>query len=107
MILKISCLGAIGAGACMVGTCGLGIAASLMWIQSLLKTPLGVLTRNELGVSAFWITSFGMDHFLVWGSCSLTGCAGRSCGSSLAHASYLLCFFLVSGENLTVSLLAA
>ena len=34
MILEISCLGAIGAaaGACLVGTCGPGIAASLIWI---------------------------------------------------------------------------
>ena len=46
MILEISCLGAIGAaaGACLVGTCGPGMAASLIWIQFLLKTPLGVLT---------------------------------------------------------------
>ena len=46
MILEISCLGAIGAaaGAFLVGTCGPGMAASLMWIQFLLKTPLGVLT---------------------------------------------------------------
>ena len=46
MILEISCLGAIGAaaGACLAGTCGPGMAASLMWIQFLLKTPLGVLT---------------------------------------------------------------
>ena len=43
MILEISCLGAIGAaaGACLVGTCGPGMAASLIWIQFLLKTPLG------------------------------------------------------------------
>ena len=46
IILEISCLGAIGAapGACLVGTCGPGMAASLIWIQFLLKTPLGVLT---------------------------------------------------------------
>ena len=46
MILEISCLGAIGAaaGACLVGTCGPGMAASLIWIWFLLKTPLGVLT---------------------------------------------------------------
>ena len=46
MILDISCLGSIGAaaGACLVGTCGPGMAASLIWIQFLLKTPLGVLT---------------------------------------------------------------
>ena len=107
MILKISCLGAIGAGAdaCLVGTCGPGIVASLMWIQFLLKTPLGILTTYELGVSAFWIKSPGMDHFLVKGSCSLTNCCGRSWGSSFACASYLLCFFLVCGETLTVSLL--
>ena len=51
MILEISCLGAIGAaaGACLVGTCGPGMAASFMWIQFLLKTPLGVLTTYELG----------------------------------------------------------
>ena len=55
MILEISCLGAIGAvaGVCLVGTCGPGIAASLIWIQFLLKTPLGVLTTYELEVSAF------------------------------------------------------
>ena len=46
MILEIRCLGAIvaAAGACLVGTCGPGMAASLTWIQFLLKTPLGVLT---------------------------------------------------------------
>ena len=46
MILEISCLGAIGAaaGSCLVGTCGPGMAASLIWIQFLLKTPFGVLT---------------------------------------------------------------
>ena len=46
MILEISCLGAIGAaaGACLVGTCGPGMAASLIWIQFLLKTLLRVLT---------------------------------------------------------------
>ena len=46
MILEISCLGAISgaAVACLVGTCGPGMAASLIWIQFLLKTPLGVLT---------------------------------------------------------------
>ena len=46
MILEISCLGAIGAaaGACLVGTCGPGMAASLIWIWFLLKTPLDVLT---------------------------------------------------------------
>ena len=46
MILEISCLGAIGtaAGACLVVTCGPGMAASLIWIWFLLKTPLGVLT---------------------------------------------------------------
>ena len=46
MILEISCLGAIGAAACtcLVGTCGHGMAASLIWIWILLKTPLGVLT---------------------------------------------------------------
>ena len=46
MILEVSCLGAIGAaaGACLVGTCGHGMAASLIWIQFLLKTPLDVLT---------------------------------------------------------------
>ena len=46
MNLEISCLGAIGAaaGACLVGTCGPGMAASLIWIWFLLKTPLGVLT---------------------------------------------------------------
>ena len=44
MILEISYLGAIGAGACLVGTCGTGMAASLIWIMFLLKTPLGVLT---------------------------------------------------------------
>ena len=85
MILEISCLGAIGAaaGACLVGTCGPGMAASLIWIQFLLKTPLGVLTTYELGVSAFWRTFPGMDHFLVEGSCSLSNCFGRSLGSSL------------------------
>ena len=38
MILDISCLGAIGAaaGACLVGTCGPGMAASLIWIWFLL-----------------------------------------------------------------------
>ena len=46
MILEINCLGAIGAaaGACLVGTCGPGMAAFLIWIWFLLKTPLGVLT---------------------------------------------------------------
>ena len=46
MILGISCLGAIGAAACayLVGTCGPGMAASLIWIWFILKTPLGVLT---------------------------------------------------------------
>ena len=46
MILEISCLGAIGAaaGACLVGTCGSGMAASLIWILFLLKTPLGILS---------------------------------------------------------------
>ena len=85
MILQISCLGAIGAaaGACLVGTCGPGIAASLIWMQFLLKTPLGVLTTYELGVSTFWRTSPGMDHFLVEWYCSLTNCFGRRLGSSL------------------------
>ena len=86
----------------LVGTCGLGIAASLIWIQFLLKTPLGVLSTQELGVSAFWRTSPGIDHLFVEGSCSLTDCFGRSLGSSLVCASYLLCFFLVCGETLTV-----
>ena len=97
MILEISCLGAIGAvaGACLVVTCGPGMAASFVWIHFLLKTPLGVLTTYELGVSAFWRTSPGMDHFLVEGSCSFIDCFGRSLGSSLVCASYLLCFFLV------------
>ena len=65
MILEISCLGTIGAaaGACLVGTCEPGIAASFIWIQFLLKTPLGVLTTYELEVSAFWRTSPGMGHF--------------------------------------------
>ena len=82
--LKIGCLDAIGAaaGAYLVGTCGLGNAASLIWIQFLLKTPLGVLTTYGLGVSAFWRTSPGMDHFLVEGSCSLTDCFGSSLGCS-------------------------
>ena len=82
MILEISCLGAIGAaaGACLVGTCGPGMAVSLILIQFLLKTPLGVLTTQELGISAFLRTSLGMDHFLVEGSCSLTNCFGRSLG---------------------------
>ena len=55
MILEISCLGAIAAaaGACLGGTCGPGLAASLIWIWFLLKTPFGVLTTYELGVSAF------------------------------------------------------
>ena len=46
MILEISSLDGIGAaaGACLVGTCGPGMAASFIWIQFLLKTPLGVLT---------------------------------------------------------------
>ena len=46
VILEISCLGAIGAaaGVCLVGTCGPDMAASLIWIWFLLKTPLGVLT---------------------------------------------------------------
>ena len=46
IILEISCLGAIGAaaGVCLVVTCGPGMAASLIWIRFLLKTPLGVLT---------------------------------------------------------------
>ena len=46
MILEISYLGAIvtAASACLVGTCGPGMAASLIWIQFLFKTPLGVLT---------------------------------------------------------------
>ena len=46
MILEISCLGDIGAaaGACLVGTCGPGMVASLIWMQFLLKTALGVLT---------------------------------------------------------------
>ena len=46
MILEISCLGVIGAaaGACWVGTYGSGMAASLIWIQFLLKTPFGVLS---------------------------------------------------------------
>ena len=46
MILEINCLGAIGAaaGACLVGTCGPGMAASSIWIWFLLKTPLEVLT---------------------------------------------------------------
>ena len=85
MILDISFLGAIGAaaGACLVGTCGPGIAASFIWIQFLLKTPLGALTTYELEVSAFLRTSPGMDHFLVEGSCSLSNCFGRSLGSSL------------------------
>ena len=41
MILEISYLGAIGAaaGACLIGTCGPGRAASLIWIWFLLKTP--------------------------------------------------------------------
>ena len=78
-------MGAIGAaaGACLVGTCRSGIAASLIWIQFLHKAPLDVLTTYELGVSAFWRTSPGMDHFLVEGSCSPTNCFGRSLGSSL------------------------
>ena len=85
MILEINCLVTIGAaaGACLVVTCGPGIAASLIWMQFLFKTPLVVLTTYELGVSALWRTSPGMDHFLVEGSCSLTNCFGRSLGSSL------------------------
>ena len=56
---------------CLLGcNLGPGIAASFIWIWSLLKTHLGVLTTYELGVSAFWRTSPGMDHFLVEGSCS-------------------------------------
>ena len=70
----ISYLGAIGAaaGACLVGTCGPGTAASFIWIQFLLKTPLGVLTTYELGISAFWRISAGMDHFPVEGPAALT-----------------------------------
>ena len=107
MILEISCLGAIvaAAGACLVGTCGPGIAASMIWIQFLLKTPLDVLTTYELGVSAFWRTSPGMDHFLVQGSCSLTNCFGRSLGSSLVSASYLLKSCLDWSDGQTASLL--
>ena len=70
MMLEISCLGAIGAaaGACLVGTCGPGIAASFLWIWFLLKTPLGVLTTYELGASAFW-------RILEWTTSWLKGAA--------------------------------
>ena len=106
MSLEISCLGATGAtaGAYLVGTCGPGMAASLIWIQCLLKTPFGVWTTYELGVSAFWRTSPGMDHFLVEGSCSLTNCFGRSLGSSLVWASYLLKSCLDWSDAWTASL---
>ena len=70
-----------------------------------LQTPLCVLTTYELGVSVFWRTSLGMDHFLVEGSCSLTNCFGRSLGSSLMGASYLLKSCLDWSDAQTASLL--
>ena len=91
----------------MVGAVGLtGRGTSLICILFCLRTPFGVFIKYEWVTSALDRTSPDIDHFLVWGSCSLTGCVGRSCGSSLACASYLLCFCLVCGETLTVSLLA-
>ena len=96
--LKISCLGAIGAaaGICLVGTCGHGIAAFFIWIWFLLKTPLGVLTTYELGVSAFWRTSPGMDHFLVEESCSLlTALVGVWVVPWYVHHTYCASFWSV------------
>ena len=75
----------------LVGAVGLtGMGTSFICILFHLRTPFVVFTEYEWGVSSLDRTSPEIDHFLVWGSCSLTGCVGRSCGSSLACASYLL-----------------
>ena len=65
-------MGAIGtaAGACLVETCGPGIAASLIWIQFLLKTALGVLTTYELG------SQLSGEPLLEWTTSWLKGPAG-------------------------------
>ena len=66
MILEISCLAAIGAtaGACLVGTSGPDMAASLIWTWFLLKTPLCVVPHKNWGSQLFgaplleWTTSW-------------------------------------------------
>ena len=77
------------AGACslvggLAAICVLCIAASLIYILHLLLTTFGVSITYEWEVSALERTSFLVDIFLVYGSCSLTGCLVRSLGSSLA-----------------------
>ena len=60
-----------------------GRGTSLICTLFHLRTPFGVFTKYERGVSALNRTSPETDLFLVWGSCSLTGCVGRRCGSYL------------------------
>ena len=87
----------------MVGVVGLtGRGASMVCILFCLRKPFGLFTKYKWGISALDRTSPEIDHFLVWGSCSLTGCVGRSCGSSLVCASYLPCICLVCGKTSTV-----
>ena len=68
--------------------------------------PFGVSTTCEWEVSALERTCPGLDHFLVWGSCSLTDWVCRNCGSSLACMSCMLYTCLVCGEALAGSLFA-
>ena len=89
----------------MVGSGGLtGRGTSLICILFCLRIPFGVFTKYEWEVSAPERTFPGLGHFLVGGSCSLTGWVGSNCGGSLACASCLLCTCLVCGEDLTASL---
>ena len=72
---------------CMVGAVRLtGRGTSLICILFCLL----YFHQIWMGVSATDRTSPEIDHFLVWGSCNLTGCMSRSCGGSLACVSYLL-----------------
>ena len=62
----MSIIGA-AAGSCLVGTCGPGIAASLIWIQFLLKAPLGVLTTYD------WGSQLSGKPLLEWSTSWLKG----------------------------------
>ena len=55
MILEISCLCVIGAAAaaCLGGTHGPGMAASLIWIQFLLKNTFGCFNHIRIGGLSF------------------------------------------------------
>ena len=80
--------------------------ASLIYILFLLVTPFSVSNKYQCEVPALESTSLPVDHFLFCGSCSLTGCLGRSLGSFLPCISCLLHSCLAWDQTLTASLLA-